>query len=647
MKQKINVLDRNIAELIAAGEVIERPASVIKELLENSIDSGATYIDIEIKNGGTTYMKVLDDGCGIYREDVPKAFLRHATSKIMGISDLDKIETLGFRGEALASISAVSKVELITKTDDEFIGTKCKVEGLNDPILEDIGCEKGSCFIIKDLFYNVPARKKFLKKDITESNAIASIVDRVALSHPEIAFKFKKDGKVVMETLGNNDLKACIFSVYGKEFSDSLLSIGYDQEGVSIYGFISKKEYSRPNRNMQHFFVNGRYVKTKTGYTALEEAYNGLIMTGKYPSCVLFIETDPSFVDVNVHPAKIEIKFANEKLIFDIIYKSVRTTILSDRSSVRYVFEDQDKIQDKIQNTENNKEEYYNNFILNKEENNNTEEIIKEENNFFKLDIPEEPEEETPKTKMEKTIKMLREYVEKDSRHGYNDVTTLYSPEIEEEYNENNSIIACDLEKDSQEKFIVQEECTSEKLLGEIFDTYVTLQKDNELIIIDKHALHERYIYNKLKEEDKETFSQVLLIPIYVILEKEEYSTIIENKEMINSIGFGIEDYKEGEVLVKSIPTFVDIEDVSDLIIETAGYIKDNRKNVNADKIEWLYKNIACRAAIKAGTRSREVELQDIIKKWKENPDITNCPHGRPVCISISKKDIEKQFKRI
>ena len=324
----INVLDKHVAELIAAGEVVERPASVIKELVENSIDAGAKNITVEIKNGGTTFMRVADDGCGIYRDDIKVAFLRHATSKVKVESDLDSISTLGFRGEALASICAVSRLQLITRNVNEEIGTSYEIDGGEEQSFDDAGCPVGTTFVIRDLFYNIPARAKFLKKDVSEGNAVSNIIDKTALSHPEIAFTYIKDGKQVLRTFGDGKLISAIYSVFGKDFAKGLIPVDYQLDAIKVYGYISKPEHSRPNRNMQNFFINGRYIKTRTAMVALEEAFKGSIMVGKFPSCVLNIELPCEIIDVNVHPSKLEVRFINERPVFDTVYHGVKSALL-------------------------------------------------------------------------------------------------------------------------------------------------------------------------------------------------------------------------------------------------------------------------------------------------------------------------------
>jgi len=324
----INVLDKHVAELIAAGEVVERPASVIKELVENSIDAGAKNITVEIKNGGTTFMRVADDGCGIYRDDIKVAFLRHATSKVKVESDLDSISTLGFRGEALASICAVSRLQLITRNVNEEIGTSYEIDGGEEQSFDDAGCPVGTTFVIRDLFYNIPARAKFLKKDVSEGNAVSNIIDKTALSHPEIAFTYIKDGKQVLRTFGDGKLISAIYSVFGKDFAKGLIPVDYQLDAIKVYGYISKPEHSRPNRNMQNFFINGRYIKTRTAMVALEEAFKGSIMVGKFPSCVLNIELPCEIIDVNVHPSKLEVRFINERPVFDAIYHTVKSSLM-------------------------------------------------------------------------------------------------------------------------------------------------------------------------------------------------------------------------------------------------------------------------------------------------------------------------------
>jgi len=324
----INVLDKHVAELIAAGEVVERPASVIKELVENSIDAGAKNITVEIKNGGTTFMRVTDDGCGILKEDIKVAFLRHATSKVKFENDLDCISTLGFRGEALASICAVSRLQLITRNINEEIGSSYEIDGGEEVSFDDAGCPVGTTFIIRDLFYNIPARAKFLKKDVSEGNAVSNIIDKTALSHPEIAFTYIKDGKQALKTFGDGKLISAIYSVFGKDFANGLIPVEYELDAIKINGYVSKPVNSRPNRNMQNFFINGRYVKTRTAMAAIEEAFKGSIMVGKFPSCVLNIELPFEMIDVNVHPAKIEVRFINERPVFDAVYHAVKSALM-------------------------------------------------------------------------------------------------------------------------------------------------------------------------------------------------------------------------------------------------------------------------------------------------------------------------------
>ena len=324
---KINVLPKEVYQLIAAGEVVERPSSVVKEMIENSIDAGAKNITVEIKRGGTTYIRITDDGCGIARSEVKKVFVSHATSKIETGNDLEHIGTLGFRGEAMASISAVARVQLLTKSADEEVGTCYEIEGGDEISLEEAGCPTGTTFVIRDLFYNIPARSKFLKKDVAEGNAVSALMDKIVLSHPEVAFTFIRDGKQVLRTFGDGKLLSAIYSVFGKDFAKGLIPVDYTLDSVTVKGYISKPINSRPNRNMQNFFINGRFVKTRTGMAALEEAYNGSIMVGKFPSAVLQLTVPYEIIDVNVHPAKIEVRFINERPVFDAIYHAVKSAL--------------------------------------------------------------------------------------------------------------------------------------------------------------------------------------------------------------------------------------------------------------------------------------------------------------------------------
>lgn len=662
---KINVLDKHISELIAAGEVVERPSSVVKELIENSIDANATAIEIEIKNGGTSYIKISDNGQGILREDVPKAFLRHATSKVKNHDDLDSIKTLGFRGEALASIAAVSKVEMITKSENELAGTCYKIEGSDEVSIEDIGCPTGTTIIIRDLFYNTPARMKFLKKDASEASSVSAIVDRIALSHPDISFKFIKNSKEELNTPGDGNIKSCIYSVYGKSFSAGLIPVKYELNGVKVYGFTCDTNSARPNRSMQHFFINGRYVKSKTMMVALEQAYKGSIMVGKFPSCVLYLELSYEVIDVNVHPAKIEVRFINEKPIFDAVYYGIKTSINKLDRPLEMLLNDN--------NISNEKKIINDN--LNKERLKVSDPTVK--NDYYTMKpLPtnnvnvEEPDVFIPKKnvaysplkpiELEKNQTIYKDNTKEDvtSEKALHLDEAHSNPFFEENNKEQHNII---LKEEKIDSFSIAEDESNKNtvtffsldndkinVIGEVFSTYIVLEKNKDkLLLVDKHAAHERLIYEKLKKESGKSFSQYLLTPLTVSLEKKEYSAVISNLNLFSEAGFEIDDFGSGTVIVRSSPLYLEHDDISDSIIEMAGYILENKENISTKYVDWLYHNIACRAAIKSGDKSNKDELIALIKKLDENPELRHCPHGRPILINITKKEIEKQFGRM
>ena len=663
---KINVLDKHISELIAAGEVVERPSSVVKELIENSIDANASSIEVEIKNGGTSYIRISDNGQGILREDVPKAFLRHATSKVKDYDDLESIRTLGFRGEALASIAAVARVEMITKAEDELAGTCYRIEGSDEISIEDIGCPKGTTIIIKDLFYNTPARMKFLKKDTSEAIAVSAIVDRIALSHPDISFKFIKNSKEELNTPGDGNTKSCVYSVYGKSFCTGLIPVKYELNGVKVSGFTSDTNSSRPNRNMQHFFINGRYVKSKTMMVALEQAYKGYIMTGKFPSCVLYLELSYEVIDVNVHPAKIEVRFIDEKPIFDAVYYGIKTSIST--------FDRQ------LEMSLNSSEILNSTKTLNKGIDSGrlrVSDSVGKDNGFceskpvsvnnLKLFEPDVfvPKKVTSYSQLglDNSVKKSKKYIDNDENGMSSKVTLQDEKEDFSAFSEEESKTEHKLE-DKEEKiknYPVQEDennnivntffpLDSEKIniIGEIFNTYIILEKsDDKLLLIDKHAAHERLIYEKLKKESGKSFSQYLLTPLTVTLEKREYSAVISNLDLFSETGFEIDDFGSGTVIIRSSPLYLEHNDIAGSIIEMAGYILENKEDINTKHMDWIYHNIACRAAIKSGDESNRDELLALVKKLEENPEVRHCPHGRPILINITKREIEKQFGRV
>ncbi|MBE6827274.1 MAG: DNA mismatch repair endonuclease MutL [Ruminococcaceae bacterium] len=611
---KINKLPKNVWELIAAGEVVERPASVVKELMENSIDAGADSITLEIQNGGIRYIRITDNGCGIDRQDVPLAFVSHATSKISTASDLEAIGTLGFRGEALASVAAVSKVEMLTKTRGSETGTRIEIKGGEQISLDDAGCPDGTTVIIRDLFYNTPARMKFLKSDKSEGMAVAGIIDKIALSHPEIAIRFIKDGKQVICTNGNGNLKDAVYAVYGREFSDTLIPVEYETDSLKIHGFISKPYCARGSGSMQIFFVNNRFVKSRTASAALNEAYKNSIMVGKYPACVLFCEIRPELVDVNVHPAKTEVRFSNEKAIFDLVYYAAKNTLADDKSRPQ---------------------------------------ASVPRSNPVGFNILTAPVPEAKQTSFADAVKPVISEIY-GVRHTEEPVVNFSEPEVngyaaEEEDTPDLSVSTYTAPETSAAQEPVKE-TTEEKpfrYLGEAFRTYIFAEYEGKIVIIDKHAAHERMIYNSLKKNNGANGSQMLLAPVNVTLSKEEYTAVTDNLDVLAEAGFEVEDFGNGSVIVRACPLNLENEDVTGLISELAAYLCENKKNIIPEKLDWIYHSVSCRAAIKAGNKQTDYELTEFAKKLLADDEVRFCPHGRPVLIEMTKNELDKQFGRI
>ncbi len=623
---KIHVLDKHVAELIAAGEVVERPASVIKEMMENAIDAGAKHITVEIRDGGVTYMRITDDGCGIHREDVPTAFLRHATSKVQKQEDLDHIDTLGFRGEALASVAAVAKVEVVTCATGEIEGTRYVIHGGEEKLLEDIGCAEGTTFVVEDLFYNIPARMKFLKKDVSEGNAVAGVVERLALSHPEIAVKFIRNGRAELQTSGDGQLLACIHAVFGKPFAATLIPVDYTAGGVQVTGYICKPENGRPNRTMQHFFVNDRYVKTQTAMVALERAYKGMMMVGRFPACVLSVRLPAETVDANVHPAKIEVRFINEKPVFDAVYYGVRST-LENRTAVHQVSFSQPMQEEK------------------KPEPMRVTPVTPAPAKPL-IPSPAVPYTVSATPKKKPSFLDLAVDDKPAVQLSLNDSTGQTKPVFPVITTPDTPPARTPEKKPTEPQQVEIPLEPSVTLIGELFSTYILAQMDNSLFIIDKHAAHERILYNKLKAEAR-VDEQQLLSPVAVTVSREEHTALLSAIEELKQAGITIEDFGGQSVLVRTFPLILSGADIDSTLREIASGLTGGNREIQTAKLDWIYHSSACRAAIKAGDNSRPAELLDLAKKVLLDNQIRYCPHGRPVCIEMTQKELEKQFGRI
>lgn len=620
---EINILPKEVYQLIAAGEVVERPSSIVKEMIENSVDAGATTITVEIKNGGSTYIRITDNGCGIEKEQVKKVFISHATSKIKVSDDLNSIATLGFRGEAMASISAVAKVELLTRAKGEELGTRYEIAGGEEIDFADAGCPEGTTIVVRDIFFNTPARMKFLKKDVTEGNAVAGIVERMAISHPEISFRFIRDGKQTVITSGNGDLKSTIYSVFGKEFASSLVDVDYSENNMRVTGVVTKPHASRKSRAMEFFFINSRLVKSQTAMAAVEQAYRNSIMVGHFPGCVLNIECDASFVDVNVHPAKIEVRFANEKPIFDLVYYAVKNAIEMGDTPKEVVFKEKAKLDNRpTQTTINGRLDFFK-----REEDKPRQMEFKQKvnpNDFWNVVAAPKPKYET-------------EIIDDEPEAEFPKETVTEKPVQAVE-------TKVDIEPKKEQESAI--EIPDFKIVGEAFKTYIIIEIDNDMYFIDKHAAHERMNFEKLKSET-EINSQVLISPVAVRLSREEYNIVCENIELYSKCGFEIEDFGNSTVLVRECPSILNGEAIEDLITETAGKLLDGKTDIIPDKMDWIFHSTSCRAAVKGGDYTSPYERELFVKKLLSMPNIRYCPHGRPVMVKMSKYDLEKQFGRI
>ena len=663
---RINVLPKNIADLIAAGEVVERPSSVIKEFVENSIDAGATNITVEIKNGGKTYIRVTDNGCGIDKEDVRKAFISHATSKITNIEDLDAISTLGFRGEALASVCAVSRVELLTATPDSDFGTRYVIEGGEEILFDDAGCPVGTTIIVRDLFYNIPARMKFLKKDVQEGNYIASLMERIAVSNPNVSFKFIRDGKLQFSTPGDNDLKSAVYAVFGKEFTDGLIPVHNEQNGISVKGFVVKPTAGRSNRTMQIFFVNKRFVKSVVFLSALEAAYKNSIMVGKYPACVLFVDMPYESVDVNVHPAKTEVRFFEEKKVFDCVYYGTLSALQGDTTRVQAKFSEAkifskpaDKGEQlKITELEQPKKvfevkEYGKpvtgvETVVHSPVKAEPEQLDFLKDEYIKPSVSHVVVEEKASTKVEPVVQEIKpqfdlkinfEPVSEPKQEAVAVKIEEPKPEIIQEY-----IVEETVEESPKEEN--KELSLNYKFIGEAFNTYLIAELDGKLVLIDKHAAHERILFEKFKKEGCGQ-SQIMLQPITVTLSPDEYNAVIENQELLADAGYDISDFGDRCVKVSACPPELVDCNIVDIVTEISGYLANNIKTLMPEKLDWIYHSMACRAAVKAGNFTSSYEAEKFVENLLKREDIRYCPHGRPVMIEMTKRELEKQFKRI
>lgn len=653
---KINVLSFAVANLIAAGEVVDRPASVIKELVENSIDAGADRITVEIQNGGISYMRVTDNGCGISKEDLPVALRRHATSKIKDAEDLEAIISLGFRGEALAAISSVANVRIVSKTKDSELGAALEAHGGVVVGVTERACSEGTSIIVEDLFYNVPARRKFLKKNITEGMAVVSCVERVSLSHPEIAFRLISDGNVKLETMGDGKLHSAIYSVFGRDFATRLIPVQGGSEGIEITGYIGRSDNVKANRNFQNFFINGRYVKSKTAMAAIEQAFSSYIPPEKFPCCVLFVKIDPRCVDVNVHPSKLEIKFSNEKAVFEAVYYSVRNALEKNTTRPEVRLENGRISAQDYRNMSGaqpqKKPNALNAFVPIPDRSVKPEQIkmstpVKEKTRIVPVPAWQNPVP-TPKT-----VETGEEHAAEKFSFGSPkiDLTpkSIEIPPVEEK------IEHVKVEKTAPTIPPKEEEPEREippyRIVGEAFNSYVFIDLGEKMLVVDKHAAHERIIFEHFKKimDKGEQASQMLMLPVKINFTREEIAALEDYRAEIESAGFTFET-EENAVNVQSFPLGIEASAISDIFGEFATGLLTDSASVNITRqfaFEKALYQASCKAAIKAGRQYPEEHIKWLCQKLMELPDITFCPHGRPVAIEMTKNMLDHQFERL
>lgn len=626
---KILQLSSHVANLIAAGEVVERPASVAKELLENAVDAGATQITIEIRDGGMTFLRVTDNGCGMEHDDARTAFSRHATSKLRNAEDLAAISTMGFRGEALAAIASVSRIDIMTKTTGSLVGTSLHLEAGNITEDNEIGCPDGTTIIIRDLFFNTPARMKFMKSDTVEGSRITSAVQLQALAHPEIAFRFIRDGKEVLSTAGTNDLSAAIYCIYGREAAD-MIALDSKWDNYTLSGYICKPTSARPSRNLQTFFVNNRPIKSRLLVAALEEAYRNQIMVGKFPSCVLHLTVPANVVDVNVHPAKTEVKFLNEKAVFDCVHYGVLGALNKTPDRPQVQFKPMPPAPDRPSPV-----------------------VEAKKDNFFRTMTTEEFKtfstvlERAPQPKQAPAVATIAA-IERSASVGLResvfvpqaDTTPVKAAVPSPTVSEPEEIL------EQSQISIPMPEIAPWRVVGELYHSYILVEQGDEAFLIDKHAAHERILFDKLMANQEQITSQSLLTPIPCKMSPDYIAALLTNTAMLETLGFVIEEFGDNTILLRQVPMDLDTISAEDAIEQIACDLLNGRQESPDTVRSEVLHTVACKAAIKAGWHTSDAELNHLVSQVMAREDLKYCPHGRPICITLSKKQLEKQFKR-
>ncbi len=640
---KIIQLSTQVANLIAAGEVVERPASVAKELLENAVDAGASQVTVEIRDGGMTFLRVTDNGCGMAPEDAKTAFLRHATSKLRTADDLAAISTMGFRGEALAAIASVSRIDLLTRTASSIAGTSLHLEAGVITEESEAGCPEGTTIIVRDLFFNTPARMKFMKSDTVEGTRVAAAVQLQALAHPEIAFRFLRDGKEVLSTPGNGGLEAAVYCVYGRECA-KMIPVESRWENYTLRGYISKPTDARPSRSLQTFFVNDRPVKSRLLISALEEAYRNQIMAGKFPACVLHLTLPANAVDVNVHPAKTEVKFLNEKAVFDCVHYGALGALnkAPDRPQVRF------------KQTAPASPPAYTREVAGRQtgQGEQTKEKPTKQENFFRTMTAREYKDfsaavqSAPQPRRDAALATAAK-VNGQRQHPLREQVILPGPVPAPIVLPPRHQPASPMpEPETEQEVLPMPQEVPWRMVGELYNSYIIVEQGDNAFLIDKHAAHERILFEKLKANQEKISAQSLLTPVPVRLSPDAIGQLLSNRSWLEELGFEIQEFGDNTVLLRQLPMDLSPEDGAQALEAMAADLAAGRRESRDTVRDEVLHTVACKAAIKAGWITSETELLALVKTVMADENLKHCPHGRPICITLSKKQLEKQFKR-
>lgn len=671
----IQVLDQKTIDKIAAGEVVERPASVVKELVENSIDSGATAITVEIKEGGISLIRVTDNGCGIPAEQVPTAFLRHATSKITSIEDLLTVRSLGFRGEALSSIAAVGQVELITKTGDAMTGLRYEIHGGIEQNVEEIGCPEGTTFIVRKLFYNTPARRKFLKTAMTEGNYVSELVEQIAMSHPDISFKFVNNGQNKLSTSGNGSLKDILYHIYGRDIATNLLPIEAERNGMKISGYVAKPYISRGNRSFEHYFVNGRYIKSPIITKAIEEAYKTFVMIHKFPFVAIYLTVDSKLLDVNVHPRKMEMRYSRGDELYKFIFEEIRYVLLQKElipevsqtaarkkadseppaaPSVPEPFETNRRKQESVYSSEK-KDNFQSFYGLQNE----TPPTVHEKEAIYQATVTLEHASAPVVTAEHITSERITSGIEASSKNPSEKNISVEQPSIESleqtsaETGTPESEVQSNIRKDQislfESGFMTEEARPKHRLIGQLFKTYWLIEYENNLFIMDQHAAHEKVMYEKLMKqyEKREILSQQIHPPLVISVNPVEQEALRKNMDFFEQMGFQIESFGGNEYMLRAVPLETYGLAAQDIFIDFVDSLTEEGNHLNIDLFIYKIATMACKAAVKGNMKLSFAEADALIDQLLQLDNPYNCPHGRPTIIAMTETELEKKFRRI